>query len=119
VRALHDELLPDESFGEEGFGARIEPYRCTVDPDGTVELEVTVRNPFPRAERARVEVALPGGFTASPASEELELMPHGEGTVRFVVRVSAEPARRARVAADLTVGDVRFGEQAEALIDVA
>jgi hypothetical protein len=28
------------------------------------------------------------------------------------------PVRRARVAADLTVGGVRFGQQAEALVDV-
>ena len=30
VAELHDELLPDGSFGEGGFGARIEPYRSTV-----------------------------------------------------------------------------------------
>jgi glyoxylase-like metal-dependent hydrolase (beta-lactamase superfamily II) len=118
VRELHDALLPDEGFGEEGFGARIEPYRCTVEPGGAVELEVTVRNPFARAERARVELAMPPGFTASPESEDVEISPHGQGAVRFVIHVSPEPARRTRVAADLTVGDVRFGEQAEALIDV-
>jgi hypothetical protein len=28
------------------------------------------------------------------------------------------PVRRARVAADLTVGDARFGQQAEALVSV-
>ena len=119
VRDLHDTLLPEEGFGEEGFGARIEPYRCTVDPGGSVELEVTVRNPFPRDERARVELALPSGFTAAPPADDVELSPHGEGTVRFVVHAAAEPVRRARLAADLTVGEVRFGEQAEALIDVA
>ncbi|HEX3227129.1 MAG TPA: MBL fold metallo-hydrolase [Gaiellaceae bacterium] len=118
VRTLHDALLPEEGFGEEGFGARIEPYRCAVEPGGAVELEVTVRNPFARAERAHVELALPAGFTGEPAAEDVELSPHGEGAVRFVVRASSERVRRARVAADLTVGDVRFGEQAEALIDI-
>jgi glyoxylase-like metal-dependent hydrolase (beta-lactamase superfamily II) len=118
VRALHDELLPEESFGEEGFGARIEPYRCSVEPGAEIELEVTVRNPFLRLERARVELAVPDGFAASPAFDELELAPRSEGVVRFTVRASREHVRRARVAADLTVADVRFGEQAEALIDV-
>lgn len=118
VRALHDALLPDEGFGEEGFGARIEPYRCTVEPGGEIELEVAVRNPFARAERAHVELALPAGFTGEPAAVSVELPPHGEGAVRFVVRASLERTRRARLAADLTVGDVRFGEQAEALVDV-
>jgi glyoxylase-like metal-dependent hydrolase (beta-lactamase superfamily II) len=119
VRTLHDELLPDESFGEEGFGARIEPYRCTVDRSGDVELEVTVRNPFARAGHARVELALPAGFTTSSTAEELELAAHGEGAVRFVVHVPSDAVRRARVAADVTIGDIFFGEQAEALIDVA
>ena len=119
VCALHEQLLPAESFGEEGFGARIEPYRSTVEPGGSVELEVTVHNPFPQSERAQVGLALPSGFTASPHSEDVELSPHGDGAVRFVVRAPSEPVRRARVAADLTVGDRRFGEQAEALIDVA
>ena len=27
---LHDALLPEEGFGDEGFGARIAPYRCAV-----------------------------------------------------------------------------------------
>jgi glyoxylase-like metal-dependent hydrolase (beta-lactamase superfamily II) len=118
VRELHDVLLPDEGFGEEGFGARIEPYRCTVEPGGAVGLEVCVRNPFARVERAHVELALPAGFSASPPAEDVELPPHGEGAVRFVVDAPSERVRRARVAADLTVGNVRFGEQAEALIDV-
>jgi glyoxylase-like metal-dependent hydrolase (beta-lactamase superfamily II) len=118
VRELHDALLPEESFGEEGFGARIEPYRCSVEPGGAVALEVTVRNPFARAERTLVELALPAGFTCEQASEDIELPAHGEGSVRFVVHASSERVRRARLAADLTVGDVRFGEQAEALIDV-
>jgi hypothetical protein len=34
------------------------------------------------------------------------------------VRVGAKAVRRARIAADLTVGDVRFGQQAEALVTV-
>jgi len=118
VRNLHDALLPDEGFGEEGFGARIAPYRCTVEPGGAVELDVTVRNPFARAERAHVQLALPTGFTGDPAAADVELSPHGEANVRFVVRASSERVRRARVAADLTIGDACFGEQAEALIDV-
>jgi glyoxylase-like metal-dependent hydrolase (beta-lactamase superfamily II) len=115
---LHDELLPEESFGDEGVGARIEPYRTTVSPGGEVELDVTVLNPFSREEPASVELVVPDGWQAEPALDGVRLAPHGEGTVRFRVRAGTTPVRRARVAAELAVGGIRFGQQAEALVDV-
>lgn len=118
VAALHDELLAEEGFGEEGIGARIEPYRCTVERGGEFGLDVTVSNPFARSERAQVRLAHSDGFEAAPAVAEIELPALGEGCVRFAVRASGGPGRRLRIAADLTVGDARFGEQAEALVDV-
>jgi hypothetical protein len=118
VAGLHGELLPDEGFGPEGFGARIEPYRSAAPAGGEVELEVLVRNPFERRETAAVLLVVPLGWEASPSPAEVAVEPYGEATVRFRLRVGDEPARRARVAADLTVGGVRFGQQAEALVDV-
>jgi len=107
---LHRELLPDEGFGAEGFGARIEPYRSKGP---TAELDVTVRNPFDRAETATVRLVVPAGWRATPAEQDVQLDAHGESTVRFVV----EAAGPGRVAADLTVGGTRFGEQAEAVLE--
>ena len=79
-----------------------------------VELEVAVLNPFDREETAAVRLVVPAGWP-EPEPQELALAPHGEGIVRFSVTPAA-PARRARVAADLTVGGVAFGQQAEALV---
>jgi glyoxylase-like metal-dependent hydrolase (beta-lactamase superfamily II) len=120
VAELHRELLPvDEvDFGPEGFGARIEPYRSTTAPGGTVTLEVTVRNPFDRPEAAIVRLVVPDAWRAEPEAEEVELEEHGEAIVRFDVVVGDAPATRARVAADLTVGETPFGQQAEALVTV-
>jgi glyoxylase-like metal-dependent hydrolase (beta-lactamase superfamily II) len=117
---LHRELLPLEEvdFGAEGFGARIAPYRSTVRSGGALELDVEVRNPFDRDEVARVRLAVPSGWTCSPEEAEAELAADGTGVVRFSVRPASGPVRRARVGADLTVGGVRFGQQAEALVDV-
>jgi glyoxylase-like metal-dependent hydrolase (beta-lactamase superfamily II) len=117
---LHRELLPlDEvDFGAEGFGARMVPYRSTVSSGETVELAVEVLNPFDRAEVARVRLALPSGWSASPDEAEAQLGPHAAGVLRFSVRPVSGPVRRARIGADLTVGDRRFGQQAEALVDV-
>jgi len=119
VEELHRELLPVEGFGPEGFGARIEPYRATLAAGECVELEVTVRNPFDRPHRATVTLVVPAGWPV-PAAQECELPAHGEDVVRFELRTDgATPVRRARIAVDLTVGGTPFGQQAEALVDVA
>jgi glyoxylase-like metal-dependent hydrolase (beta-lactamase superfamily II) len=116
---LHRELLPldDVDFGAEGFGARISPYRSTVAAGGELELEVCVRNPFGRDEDAHVRLVVPSGWTADPPVRTVAVPAHAQCSVRF--RVGAgEPAPNARVAADLTVGAVAFGQQAEALVEV-
>ena len=122
VAQLHRELLPldDVDFGAEGFGARIVPYRPTGRAGGEVELEVTALNPFDRRETATVRLVVPPGWSAAPDVRTVELTPHGDAVAIFTVTVPEEAAgvRRARVAADLTVADVPFGQQAEALVDV-
>ena len=115
VAELHDELLPAEGFGEEGFGARIEPYRSTIAPGGAAVFDVTVRNPFDRAEIATVRLVVPEGWSVSPRERELELAPHAEAVVSFRVTAGAAGGR---MAADLTVGETQFGQQAEALVEV-
>jgi glyoxylase-like metal-dependent hydrolase (beta-lactamase superfamily II) len=117
VAELHRELLPLDrvDFGPEGFGARIEPYRSSVARGEPFELEVSVRNPFPRDDRAVVRLVVPAGWTAEPPAHELPLAAHEDATVRFRVAAGAGPGR---VAADLTVGETRFGQQAEALVEV-
>jgi glyoxylase-like metal-dependent hydrolase (beta-lactamase superfamily II) len=116
---LHRELLPlDEvDFGAEGFGARITPYRPRVGEGETFELEVEVRNPFAREETANVELIVPSGWEASPATRDVPLGAHATGVALFAVRPAGRVGR-ARIGADLTVGGVRFGQQAEALVDV-
>jgi glyoxylase-like metal-dependent hydrolase (beta-lactamase superfamily II) len=115
VGELHRELLP---FGDaEGFPARFTPYRATVPAGVGVELTVEVRNPFDRAETARVRLVLPDGWSSEPALHELGLEPCGEARATFTV-VPAGAAGPRPIAADLTVGDVPFGQQAEALVTV-
>jgi glyoxylase-like metal-dependent hydrolase (beta-lactamase superfamily II) len=115
VAELHDELLPAESFGEEGFGARIEPYRSTVRAHGRIRYEVLVRNPFDSDETVSVALVVPDGWSASPETQDIVLRAHSEGTVPFEVTAGEAGAR---IAADLTVGDTRFGLQAEALVGI-
>jgi glyoxylase-like metal-dependent hydrolase (beta-lactamase superfamily II) len=116
---LHRELLPleDVDFGAGGFGARIAPYRSAVAPGGTVALEVSVRNPFGREATTAVALVVPEGWRSPPA-QEVELGAHAEALLRFELAAGPRPARRARIAADLTVDGTPFGQQAEALVDV-
>jgi glyoxylase-like metal-dependent hydrolase (beta-lactamase superfamily II) len=117
---LHRELLPvDEvDLGAEGFAARIEPYRSTVRRGQAVRLDVAVRNPFDRGETATVRLVVPDGWTSTPESAEIELDERAESVVSFDVTTADAPAERARVAADVTVGEIPFGQQAEALVTV-
>jgi len=116
---LHRELLPLEEvdLGAVGFAARIEPYRPRAAAGETLELDVVVRNPFARESVAEVALVVPDGW-AAPGPQRLDLAAHAEGVARFEV-VAAAAARRARVAAEVTVDGVRFGQQAVAVVDVS
>jgi glyoxylase-like metal-dependent hydrolase (beta-lactamase superfamily II) len=115
---LHRELLPEEvDFGAEGSGTRIEPYRSATPAGGRVELDIAVRNPFDRPVVATVRLAVPAGWPP-PRPQEAEIEPRGEAVLRFAVVTGSEPVRRARVAADVVVDGLPFGQLAEALVDV-
>jgi glyoxylase-like metal-dependent hydrolase (beta-lactamase superfamily II) len=118
---LHREILPrDVDFGAEGFGARIAPYRTTVAGGGKLRMEVAVRNPFPETEHARVRMVTPPDWEVQPEEAQIAVRSRDEAVAEFLIRVPEDvpPAERLRVAADLTVGRMRFGQQAEALVSV-
>jgi glyoxylase-like metal-dependent hydrolase (beta-lactamase superfamily II) len=114
LEELHGELLPADGPGTEGFVARIEPYRTTVAAGASFELEIAVWNPFDSAESASIGIIAPAGWTAPP-QQEVELDARGEARVRFELTAGG---RGGLVAADVTIGDRRFGQQAEALVAV-
>jgi glyoxylase-like metal-dependent hydrolase (beta-lactamase superfamily II) len=117
---LHRELLPleDVDLGAEGFVARIEPYRSRAPAGGSVELEVSVRNPLPRRATGTVRLVVPAGWPVEPDGREVELGEGETATCSFRIRPVGGAVSRERVAADVTVDGLRFGQQAEALVDV-
>jgi glyoxylase-like metal-dependent hydrolase (beta-lactamase superfamily II) len=116
---LHRELLPldDADLGAVGFAARIEPYRSTVAAGGELRLEAIVRNPFARPAEAQLEAVVPAGWSADRVPA-VALAAREERAVELRLVAGPEPSPRLRVAVDLTVDGVRFGQQAEALVDV-
>ena len=117
---IHRSLLPlDEvDLGLGGFAARIEPYRSELHRGEELDLDVWVRNPFPDRDEASVELVVPDGWTADPPVQRLALDGRTDATVRFRVRPDAVTVRRARVAADVSIGTRRLGQHAEALVTV-
>jgi hypothetical protein len=63
-------------------------------------------------------MVVPTGWLAEPAAQQVRIDACGEARLGFRVRVGDAPVRRARIAVDVTVGGVRLGQQAEALVTV-
>jgi len=119
VDALHERLLPlDEvAIGPDGQAARLLPYRRRAAAGDELEYTVEVRNPLPDRAAVRLSPVLPVGWRSSPPEIALELEPREEAAVRFTV-TPAGAGRRRRIAVDVTIGDLRLGQHAEALLDV-
>jgi glyoxylase-like metal-dependent hydrolase (beta-lactamase superfamily II) len=118
---LHRLLLPLDrvDFGAEGIGVRIEPYRSVVSGGATTTFQATVRNPFGRAAQVVARAIVPPGWVVDPLVASVGMNAHEERVLTFAVAPPADATvRRSRLAVDLTVDDVRFGQQAEALVDV-
>lgn len=117
---LHRELLPlsEVDFEAEGVGAWIRPYQVTTAPGRPFTVEVEARNPFADADEVTVALVVPAGWRAEPDSACAEVPGRANQTFEFVVTPGRRPCRRARLGADLTVGATRFGQHAEALVDV-
>jgi glyoxylase-like metal-dependent hydrolase (beta-lactamase superfamily II) len=118
--ALHHDLLPlDElDLGADSILCRLNPYYSATTPGGDLVLTATVRNPWPREVTATVRPVVPAGWTLRESARPLTLPPQGSGRVDIALAVGALPRRRARVAVDVTVGDLRLGQHAEALVDI-
>lgn len=119
---LHRDLLPDEivSLGGEGFAARIRPYHWQGKAGCPIDYRVEVRNPLPEEAVVTARLALPAGWKAVEDEKQARLPAGATGEVTFVVippeRVVGQ---RFRLAVDVTAGNARLGQQAEALVDLA
>lgn len=120
VARLHHDLLPVDpcDLGTDGVLARIEPYLSSVTPGSAVRLRITVRNPSPADTDASLRLVTPAGWHAEPEVATVHLPRRGSAVVELAARVQGPPTRRARVAVDVTVGDLHLGQHAEALVDV-
>lgn len=117
LEALHNSLLPETpNLGADGWLARITPYQPTIQRGATVEMQVEVLNPFTQPANLSLEVIVPQGWQAKPATIAAALGASSHQTLKFSVTTNDTPLRRARIAVDVTIDGRRFGQAAEALI---
>jgi glyoxylase-like metal-dependent hydrolase (beta-lactamase superfamily II) len=118
--ALHHDLLPLDrlDLGADGVLCRVTPYYTSVPAGGEVVLTATVRNPWPDKVVATVEPVVPPGWRREQGSLTLRLPGGGMEQVHLRLGADVVPRRRVRLAVDLTIGDLRLGQHAEALVDV-
>jgi glyoxylase-like metal-dependent hydrolase (beta-lactamase superfamily II) len=116
---LHHELLPlDElEFGADGVLARIAPYHSRVAAGEVARFRIGVSNPRRSVQKAMLRVVVPLGWVAVPDVVAISLPPLGHEEIDIEVTVGG-PRRRARVAVDVGIGELRLGQHAEALVDV-
>lgn len=119
VDDLHRRLLPLEnlSIGPDGQAARLLPYRARAAVGEPVAYTVQLHNPLREPAPARIAPVLPLGWRSSEERIDLSLDPGEEAVVHLTVMPSVA-GRRQRIAIDVTIGDLRLGQHAEALLDV-
>jgi hypothetical protein len=99
--------------------ATLYPYRTPARAGDRLPLELRVQNHGTKEGVARASLVTPPGWSVSPG-EATAPIPAGEtGTLRFAVEVPPGVAGRQVICAELSLGDRRFGQIAEALVDVA
>jgi glyoxylase-like metal-dependent hydrolase (beta-lactamase superfamily II) len=98
----------------------IRPYRARVVAGEAVDLEITLRNHADEARTFALAPDLPNGWTADPDPIEIEVAARAAVMCRINLRIpkGQEPARRIAYCLDVTVGERRFGQEAEGLVDV-
>ncbi|HLS03357.1 MAG TPA: MBL fold metallo-hydrolase [Actinomycetales bacterium] len=117
---LHEELLPLEEYdlGTDGILARVSPYYSQVAPGNEATFRVSIRNPHSDAAEAHIAPVLPDDWHLRSEIAPVQLSPGEELEVDLQIGVSDSPQRRARLAVDVTIGDLRLGQHAEAIVDI-
>jgi glyoxylase-like metal-dependent hydrolase (beta-lactamase superfamily II) len=115
---IHDGLLPDDGMlpPADGNVVLLEPFYQRVAPGAALEYEVVVVNPYDDEREIAADLVTPEGWSDPPRASALAA-PHETVRLRFAVQAPDVARKRQRLAADVTIGTVRYGQAADAVAD--
>jgi hypothetical protein len=119
--ALLTELIAQEdpNLGNGWYWTMGDPFRQVAAPGERVPLAARITNYFHGVEEARVRLAPPPGWTASPASATVVLEPGKDASARFSLAIPADVARtRYMIGVEIEVGGRVYGELGCAVVDI-
>ncbi|MDF2626214.1 MAG: fold metallo-hydrolase [Symbiobacteriaceae bacterium] len=114
---LHRRLLPPGRDLEEFMG-RLTPYETVTRVGETVRLQASIQNPFLHAVEIVASLTVPDGWAAETPARVVTAAAGEIVTIDYFVTPAGHPARRARVALDLTIDGTPCGQVAESLITI-
>jgi glyoxylase-like metal-dependent hydrolase (beta-lactamase superfamily II) len=100
--------------------AAIVPYRTPARPGTPFQLEVEVRNHLPRRVEVSCGLTTPAGWSRSPSERTGSVGARSPVTFMFEITPPPrawDPARQL-ITADVSLGDWRWGQAAEAVVDL-
>jgi glyoxylase-like metal-dependent hydrolase (beta-lactamase superfamily II) len=111
--------LSDYRYWFDPFWVRAEPYRVTLQPGESAEVQIHVRNFHKQPQRHRIEIHAPPGLVAEPSVLEAEV--GAESRQAFPVRLKASPDTAPGVnivALDVSLDAERYGEWFDFIVNV-
>ena len=120
IRAYQD-LLPDPDYRYrfDPYWVKAMPYRTTLQPGQTAEVQIVVRNFRPQDQRHRVTISTPPGIAAKPAV--LEGVVAAESRQSYLVRLHARADAKPGVnivAFDITLDGNRYGQWFDCIVQI-
>ena len=120
-RARVAKVLPyeDPNLGFDVNWASFYPYSASLNPDGSLDAEIRIRNHLPHPIDAGIELRLPSGWRAEPETLSLSIPGKGHGVSRFrLIAPSGEKYDgRKVVTARIRAGGYDWGEFCEMLVE--
>ena len=115
---IHDGLLPDDGMlpPADGNVVLLEPFYQRVAPGAALQYDVVVVNPYDDEREIAADLVTPEGWSDPPRASALAA-PHETVRLRFAVQAPDAARKRQRLAADVTIGTVRYGQAADAVAD--
>jgi glyoxylase-like metal-dependent hydrolase (beta-lactamase superfamily II) len=99
--------------------ATLYPYRNPARPGDRLPIELRVTNHGTHDATAHASLVAPPGWSVSPGTARAAIGAGESGVLPFVIEVAPGAAGRHVLCAELTLGERRFGQITEALVDVA